>query len=325
MHKTYRKLLLMGIIVVTCALVGIWGWVPADFSNPHCRLYRNAAWISVDWTSQPVAATAVQHLAESAATRNLTAVFPYVSYLKPDRSFSPSYDYAGDFVTTFRAFNTDTRILAWIGLPLANERTIGIQGWADLSDPHTRETIVRFISDLLELSHFDGVHINAETVQNHDPHFLELLDEVRQNIGADKIISIAGSHWLPDAINALPIIHDFRWTASYYQEVALRVDQIATMTYDSYTFAPALYRLWLREQVKGISHSLEHSGVELLTGISVSREQTPSHRPAVESLANGLAGLCAGVTGASDIQGIAIYADWEFDPSDWRTWQDWQE
>jgi hypothetical protein len=109
-----------------------------------------------------------------------------------------------------------------------------------------------------------------------------------------------------------------------YQEVGQRVEQIATMTYDSSAFHPALYRLWIREQVKGIRGSLENSDVELFIGISVSREQTRSHRPNIESLENGLAGLCAGLTKPHNIQGIAIYADWEFSQSDWKLWEIWQ-
>jgi hypothetical protein len=314
----------VGILIVIFVLVMVWGWTPTDFSNPNCKFTQNAAWISVDWTSQPVDEIAVKQLAESAKSRNLHYILPYVSYLKSDDTFSQSYEYADEFMSTFRNFNKDVRVLAWIGLPLANNRPIGVQGWIDLSNQETRKQIVQFIADQIEQSGLDGVHINAETVQNNNPYFLNLLDEIRQNIGKDKIISIAGSHWYPDYINVLPIVRDFRWTSSYYQEVGQQVDQIATMTYDSYTFHPALYRLWMREQVKGISSSLENSDVELLIGISVSKEKTLSHRPAVENLENGLAGLCAGVAAPKAVQGVAVYADWEFSHGEWNVWQAWQ-
>lgn len=307
-----------------CILIGLWGWTPADFSNPHCEFTQNAAWISVDWTSKPIDQDAVRQLAENAKSRKLKYLFPYISYLQSEGTFSDSYQSAHDFVNTFRKFSKNVRILAWIGLPLANTRPIGVQGWIDLSDLNTREQIVQFIVDRIEQSGFDGVHINAETVQNNDPYFLKLLDEVRDAIGNDKMISVSGSHWVPEYVNALPGIRNFRWTSSYYQEVGQRADQFATMTYDSYAFHPALYRLWMREQVKGISSSLENSDAELLIGISVSREKTPSHQPAVESLANGLSGLCAGLTNPQAVQGVAIYADWEFSQIDRQVWQAWQ-
>jgi Chitinase len=323
MQKSPRRFVSISIVIVICVSV-LWGWTSADFSKQSCKFTKNAAWISVDWTSKPVDEIAINQLAESAKSRNLKYLFPYVSYLKSDGTFSPSYQYANEFVSTLRKFNQEVRILAWIGLPLANNRPIGVQGWIDLSDQDTRKHIVQFVADRIEQSNFDGVHINAETVQNNDPYFLNLLDEVRQNIGKDKIISIAGSHWYPDYINILPVISNFRWTSSYYQKVGQRVDQIATMTYDSYALHPALYRLWMREQVKGISSSLENSDVELFIGISVSQEKTPSHQPVVESLANGLAGLCAGLADPKAVQGVAIYADWEFSQSEWQLWQAWQ-
>ena len=80
----------------------------------------------------------------------------------------------------------------------------------------------------------------------------------------------------------------------------------------------------MREQVKGISSSLENSDVQLFIGISVSQEKTISHQPAVESLANGLAGLCAGLTNPKAVQGVAIYSDWEFADSEEQLWQAWQ-
>lgn len=321
MQNSHRRFVFIGVFIIIGVLVLCWSWIPADFSNPNCKFTQNAAWISVDWTSKPVDETMVKQLAENAKSRNMKYLFPYVSYLKSDGSFNPSYKYANDFVSTFRRFNQNTRIVAWIGLPLTNTRSIGVQGWVDLSNQETRKQVAKFIVGLTEQFDIDGVHINAETVQNNDPYFLNLLDEVRKNIGKDKIISVAGSHWYPDYINILPVINDFRWTSSYYQEVGQRVEQIATMTYDSYTFHPALYRLWMREQVKGISRSLENSDTELFIGISVSQEQTRTHLPTVENLENGLAGICAGLTNPKAVQGISIYADWEFSQSNWQLWQ----
>ncbi len=302
-----------------------WGWVPENVSDARCRLERNAAWIDVDWTSKPVTEPAIRDLVKRTADRRIRYLFPYTTYVKQDGTFSPSYNYASLFVSQFRALNRETLLLAWVGLPLKNERSIGIKGWVDLADPSTRRRIVTFVATLVHGAGFDGIHLNAETVRNNDPAYLLLLDEMRQAIGAFKI-SVAGSHWVPDALNALPPIHDFRWTGDYYRQVARRVDQIVTMTYDSYAPSDALYRLWVREQVRGISRDLAQSPAELLIGISVSRDETRSHRPSAENLRNGLAGLCAALSdGGTSVQGAAIYADWEFSPDERRVWDGWQK
>ncbi|HPH97802.1 MAG TPA: glycoside hydrolase family 18 protein [Anaerolineaceae bacterium] len=323
LKKNARWLIPVGAALL-CAAALLWCWTPADYISAGCQLSRNAAWISVDWTSYPVDAEAVRRLAESAAARRMTTLFPFASYIRQDGSFSPSYTHARAFVDTFRQYNQEIDLLAWIGLPLANERHIGVKGWVDLSSPETRRQVVAFVVQLVNEAGFDGVHLNAETVQNNDADFLLLLDEIRQAIGADKIISVAGSHWIPESINAIPVFTDFRWTGVYYREVAKRVDQIAVMLYDSQAFAPALYRLWVREEVRGLQRNLDGADVELLIGLSVSQEETPSHHPAVETLANGLAGVCAGKGEVSLTRGIAVYADWEFSAADQAVWLAWQ-
>ena len=171
---------------------------------------------------------------------------------------------------------------------------------------------------------FDGVHLNVETVRDGDRSYLLLLEEVRDAIGPGRILSVAGSYWLPKALNELPFAEGFKWSGEYYGAVANQVDQIATMTYDSLMLHPVLYRLWLREQVRGIGRSLADSEVELLIGISVSRERTMTHRPSAENMESGLAGICAGLQGTKcKADGVTVYAAWEANESDWQIWETW--
>lgn len=324
MHKShYRWLIRVGALAGLIAIVA-WAWVPEKISNPNCRYENNAAWISVDWISTPMSSVNIQWLAESASNRKLRYLFAYASYLKADGTFNPTYDHATEFVTEFRRFNPDTKLLAWIGLPLKNSNFGGIAGWVDLDNKQTRIQIAEFVADLIEEAQFDGVHLDAETVLNHNQSYLLLLEEVKAALGPQRLLSVAGSHWLPEALNSLPLVNRTRWTDSYYQAVAERADQIAPMTYDSFSSTGAFYRLWMREQARGISQSLADSNVELLMGVSVARENTTSHRPEVETLRNGLAGICA-VSNNNVVNGVAIYADWDFSAEDQVTWSAWQE
>ena len=214
--------------------------------------------------------------------------------------------------------------MAWVGIPLQNKRKIGIQGWVDLSEKTERQKIVDFVVQLVREAGFDGVHLNVETVPNNDPDYLLLLEEVRSALGSEYFLSIASTYWLPQSINDLPGVNGYRWSSEYYKSVANPVDQIATMTYDSLMPHPALYRFWLREQVRGISASLADSEVELLIGVSVSGEQTTTHKPMAENLLSGLAGICAGSnSGQSGVDGIAVYAAWEATQADWLNWDEW--
>lgn len=308
-------------------LLVIWAWVPADsFIQTGCQRSNNAAWISVDWTSQPIDEQKVAALAKRAEDHQLAYLYPYVSYVKKDGSFSESYAYANEFAQAFRQHNETTKLLAWVGVPVANERAVGIGGWVNLSNKAERQSIVAFVDQLLVESDFDGVHLNVETVRDQDKGYLLLLQETKNQIGQDRLLSIASTYWLPRFINDLPILDGYRWSSSYYSEIAKWVDQIVTMTYDSFTPHPIVYRTWMREQVRAIRRAVVGSKTELLIGLSVSDEETLAHNPKVESIEGALAGYCAAMSKQAQshpISGVAIYAEWEANEDEWATWQRW--
>ncbi len=312
--NVYLLICLLVCVALVFALAN-WGWVSADVT---CEVATRAAWISVDWVAQPVDAQATAALAESAQTNQMQHLSVYTTYLNANGKFNATFEHASAFVQTFRHTNQQTRLLAWVGLPLKNTRTLGIQGWVDLADAATRADIVQFIASLVNDAGFEGVHLNAETVHNMNLDYLLLLEELRLALGTHKTISIAGSHWVPDWANQLPVIRNLRWTGAYYQLVAQRVDQIAVMSYDSHLPTPALYRLWVREQVRGIQNSLRQMDAALLFGFSASKESTAAHHPQAESFSNAAAGLCAATTASQPVPGAAIYAFWDFTAADWR-------
>lgn len=316
-------LILIGALLVAFP-VGLWAWVPPDARDAACAMERNAAWIGVEWVSEPVDETRVASLAERASEMHLRTLYPYVTYVKPDGTFNPTYDHAGDFVAAFRRHNEETQLLAWIGVPLENDRILGIDGWVDLADPEARCRIADLAQAMVDDAGFDGVHLNVETVQDGNPAYLQLLEEVRAELGPEPVLSVAASSWIPRAVSRLPVVDGYRWSGPTYRAVAARVDQMATMTYDSAMVHPALYRLWMREEVRGITRALVGADVELLIGLSVSREHSLTHRPYAENLRSGLTGFCAGVTRAArPVDGVAIYAAWEAEAADWQHWSDW--
>jgi len=323
----HRFLTLLGVALLLTVILLQSNWV-AD--NQHelsgCHLSQNAAWISVDWTAAVQSEESIRQLAEEAQKRHLAYLYPYTTYLQPDGTFNNTYEYAAEFVTQFRRFNQSTRLLAWIGIPVENSRFLGIRGWVDLDEETERTQIVNFVTQLLQEVGFDGVHLNVETVQDGDRGYLNLLDETRQAIGTSSMLSIASTYWAPAFLNSLPGVDGFRWTTAYYGEIAARVDQIVTMTYDSAMPSTALYRIWLKRQISAIHESVAQSDVELLVGLSASQENTFTHRTSVENMKSGLAGICAGISGLpspNQVKGIAIYAYWERQEADEEEWNSW--
>ncbi len=314
----------VNLLVIFGVVAGLaqWGWVaPLNKAQQDCTAGQHAAWLSVDWTSQPLDADAVATLAHDVQQNQFRYIFPFTTYLKADGTFNPTYTYAPEFVAAVRQTNSSVKVLAWVGLPLENDKPIGIQGSVSLDNADQRATIISFLSALVESDSFDGVHVDAETVWNNNADFLTFLEELRVALPPEALLSISGSHWMPQALAALPL----RWSDSYYRAVAERVDQIAVMSYDSYAPHSALYRTWLHEQTIGISRSIEGTNTELLMGVSVAKETTASHNPTTETLADGIAGICASADDVAPADGIALYAAWDTTTAEQTTWRQWVE
>lgn len=305
------------LLLALLAALAWWGWVPPSFTDPGCRRGANGAWIGVEWTAQPVDTAAIAHLAEQARDMHLRSLFVFTTYRRADGSLSASAPYARAFVSAFRQHNQQTALLAWVGLPDPQPA---------LADPQTRIAMTHQLAGLVATTGFDGIHIDAEPIANGNSTYLAFLEELRAALSPRQLLSVASLPWMPRLEGAFLPTHAYRWDGRYYQAVANRANQLVAMTYDSQAGVSPAYRLWMREQVRGIRRSIGAQPVDLLIGISLSREQTASHRPEVESLANGLAGLCAALAQPQEgaaVRGVALYALWEATADDEAAWQRW--
>lgn len=329
--RTRSRRIVKGLLVLIAAAAvaaGLfaWGSIPAS-ALQTCSLVNNAAWLSVDWTSRSFSDEQISSLAVQARQRKLAYLYPFTTYLQQDGTFSAPESQSADFVKKYKQINPDTRLLAWIGVPLLNSHSYGVQGWVDLTQPAIRRQITAYAARLVKDTGFDGIHIDVETIWNDDQAFLTLLDEMRAAIGPGALLSLATPHWMPPPLDRLPWVSTLRWSGAYYRDVALRSDQLVLMGYDSWVPVEALYRLWLREQVRGIDLALRGTPAQFIVGISVSREISRSHIARVETLAAGLAGTCAAISDkASQVgqpAGVALYASWAAADADWQLWDAW--
>jgi hypothetical protein len=308
-----------GLVVLVSVLgYSLWAFVP----DPSiCTSQQNAAWVSVDWMSKPIHRQAVENLARSLKQRNIGVIYPYASFFRArDMRFTNSYKYAKEFVATLHRVYPELRVFAWVGVPLKAKRFGGVRGWVELENPAQRLEVVRLTQNLMQQADFAGVHLNVETVTNHDPAYLQLLEEVRAALPADKILSIAANQIVLPLQEWLPVLRDLGWSADYLHQIAQHATQIAVMSYDSNLPWSGFYRTWIRQQAKALSMVLRQT--EWFLGISVSKERTRSHQPAVESLEHGLSGFCAADSNAT---GVAVYADWEWSSAEQMVWEKWMQ
>jgi hypothetical protein len=317
-HFPRKRLWLVLVIVGLCIILRECFLRPAtNFPGARFNLGTNAVWVGVEWVNQPHDVEEVLTLANLLREYQIRYVFAYTSYLKPDGQFNPTYSYANQFIQTLKAIQPDLSVQAWIGLPL---------GYVDLSNNTVRRQIAEFCVTLVREKGFDGVHLDPEPVSSNDGDLLELLSEVRDALGAETTLSIAARRiWpiFPDV--EWPIIGRVAWHASYYHEVASRVDQVAVMTYDSTIPSAALYCHWSRFQVIEVSRAVNDTNTEVFFGVPTSEERTCTHWPGAENMRSGLQGIVDGLNDAkahsSAVTGVAIYPYWDTDETEWVIYQ----
>ncbi len=253
-------------------------------------------------------------LARNLRQRQIRSVYVFVSYLKPDGTFTPTFAHAAEFVRTLKTASPGLNVQAWLGLPLH---------YVNLGNANTRHQIATFCADIIPIG-FDGVHLDPEPVPDGNAGVLLLLDEIRATVGPTPTLSLAARR-IQLLWSGTPLMGPIAWSAGYYRRVAQRVDQLAVMTYDSSLPLPQLYRLWGRFQVIEITRAIEGFDVDLFFGVPTSEERTLTHWPNAENMTSGLQGVVDGLNDADArpvaVTGVAIYPYWETDAAEWAIYE----
>ncbi len=307
----------LGALGVLCLMVlgrGCLFRPRSNYPGSHFNHGSNAAWLGVEWVSRPHTSEEVRELATALTQRQITTVYVYTSYYKPEGTFNPTYSYAKEFVTALKNFAPTLHIQMWVGLPLHH---------MNLRSRMVRSEVVEFCARLVEEAGFSGLHVDPEPVEDGDTAVLALLDELRKALGSDTTLSIAGRRiWPIFPTIRWPFVGRWSWSAAYYQKIARRVDEIAVMVYDSGLPTAPLYRQWTKFQVIALSRTLVYSDVRLFIGIPTSAEVTRTHNPKAENMRSGLQGTIAGLndwaTWTKTITGVAVYPYWETDEAEWK-------
>ena len=98
------------------------------------------------------------------------------------------------------------------------------------------------------------------------------------------------------------------------------------MAYDTALPTPSLYRRYVSWAARSVAGALAASGshARVLMGIPTYEPYSFMHRRGVETPENALAGVVAGLRGlgaGGTFEGVAIYAEWTTDESEWRAYE----
>lgn len=310
-------------VVAAAGLVIAAQFLPPDREAPVITQALDlAAWIGIEWAMEPHTDAEIRQFAAELQARPIRYGYFYVSYLKPDGTFNPTFAYAAEFTRRMREAAPDIVLLAWIGVPIQAENEAG-ETINRLESAVIRTQTALFAAMTVRDLGFDGVHLNAEMAHDGDVAFLSTLSDIRRELPDGAFFSTT-THALrlthPVTFVPYPSVAH-HWSADYLRDVAALVDQVALMAYDSGLPFPADYRRWMAYQVREATGALADRATSLIVGIPTSEEWTPSHQTQGETLDAALWGLRAGLAESrlpERLNGIAVYPYWETRASEWE-------
>jgi hypothetical protein len=322
----------LGAIAFAAVLVFALGMLKPDVvvADP------NAIWIGTEWTyDQPDDAT-LNNLVSRLRDHDVGTVYAWVSWLQEDGSWrgTANFEAVKTFVERFNEAYPEAELYGWVSFPV----NVGDDDGYRMDDDDLQQKVADFSQRVIGEFGFDGVHLNVEPVWNdNSPDFLELLRKVRAAVGDDTPISVAvPPDWSPaDAQIPVPplITPGTFWEKQFKQRVALLADEMVIMAYNGGLSKPEDYSEWVAYQVRSYAEALSDpvTGTELVIGIPTydkDATEPPAHDPLIENVESAVIGIREGLAQAGDaasvVEGIAIYAEWETDATEWLEFKtDW--
>jgi hypothetical protein len=325
------------LLLALLAELAWWGLSATATNYPgwHFNRGQNATWLAHTWVGAAHTSGDYDALAALLQREQITYVYAHVGPLTGAGTIPPArYPAAGAFAQAMHARLPELRILAWIGQIYAPGAPPGSTA-VDLARSQTRANIAATAALFTSRLGFDGVHYDIEPVPNNDPHFLDLLDTTRAQIGPGKILSLSTPNWVPVA-RVTNIIQSLRdqpnvwWTTYYYQAVSRHVDQIVAMMYNTGMPTAPLYETIVQQETAHILRSVALTAPHTQVLIGIPTYTDPPSRAfhaSAENMRTGLHGVIAGLNeddGLSAFTGLAIYPEWLTTGDDWALYrQDW--
>jgi glycosyl hydrolase family 18 (putative chitinase) len=301
------------------------GWLafsPAGDVDAHpFNQDRNAVWLEHRWLEREHSPDEMRALLSALAARGVAYVYPHLIPFNGTGALpAHSREQMRAFLAVARQAAPGVKVLPWVGgLRIGYRRQRA--GSLDLADLGQRQRIVAECRGLIDEG-FDGIHLNVEPVDDGNVEFLSLLRALRTAIGPDRVLSLSAIR--PGPLR-LPFAPNFLWTPEYYARIGEVADQIVVMAYDTALPTPSSYRRYLSYVARSVTTGLAPSSrARVLVGIPTYDETGLMHRAGVETPENALAGLVAGLRGlgtGGTFEGVALYAEWTTDDTEWDTYE----
>jgi hypothetical protein len=283
----------------------------------------NGIWIGHRWytgrevrSGELVPAGEIETLVGRLRGAGIRYVYVHAGPLLADGTIADSAD---PFFSKLRDAYPEGVFLAWLGARVEKVR-LGDEDW--------RRAVVGVV-ERLATEGFAGVHFNLEPLRDAHLGYLELLAEVRGQMGADWTISQATPRTTPFGLPFGLLRRNF-WAGPFYRATMDIADQTVLMAYDTNLPLRVAYIAFVRDQTRRlIRWSCKAEKHEVLIGIPTYHDVPEYADPSVESIGNAALGVRSALESFPEkpecFRGVSIYANWVTDAEEWlqfeRSWQ----
>ncbi len=308
------------------------------FKNEPAPTYPNSLWLGSEYSFAERSDEDVAALVARLKAQQIGTVYAWTSFLKSDNTWSGLFDSTNTFeemrpnvekfIQQFRAAYPEATLYGWVGFPISARDENGAY---NLNDPAVIQIVADFAAELVNELGYDGVMLNAELVfQDSADDYLALLRAVRRAVGDANLAVAVIPDWSPAEAN-IPkpplIAPGTEYTTAFKQQIALLVDEIVVMAYNSGLSSPVDYSQWVAYQTATYARAIAavDGGAEVRIAIPTFNEVSTDHNPTVENIPAAVEGVVEGLTQAGDasaaIEGISIFAEYTTVEEEWRQFE----
>ncbi len=330
-----RRRLLKRLAAVALVLLGsaaqvlVVGWlalVVEGSGSPSGAAHgagHDAEWLGHAWVDGRKGQRDVDALAAQLRGTGIRDLFVHAGPFRDDGTLDPGLrPRAPWLVRSLHAALPGVRVQAWLGAHPAPDEL-------HLDSAATRAAVLSAVGQVLD-DGFDGIHYDFEPVDDGDSDLPTMLRAshllTRQR---HAVLSVSASHNepLPGMAACLGMLPGqlILWSAGYLHQVAVEVDQVAVMAYDTALPTEATYAGYVRRATESALAAVPPE-VALLIGVPAYHDENSRHHRRAETVAAALRGvrLALGAHPAPRDFGVALYVDFAATPADWSSYErDW--
>ena len=249
--------------------------------------------------------------------KEIKTLYPHMCPATPDGNL-PLYDAEQMERVLDAAQKYNIRVLPWVGGVLDDS--------ARIYNPSWRMAFCKNIKLLLK-NHprLAGIHLNVEPLPDGDKEFAAFLKDLK-DVLHKKCLSLA-AYPPPTRWHPYKSVH---WSKEYFRLLARNCDEVSVMMYDTAIRYEKFYIALMKKWAKEILLSLQGSSCKVFFAIPAYDDAgVLYHDPEVENISSALQGCFRALSDEKvpleNLNGFAIYCQWEMTEEKWRQWDFLQE